>query len=327
MPVSSSVPNALADYKANTQTSLSNDPNARQLQPRLDGLARRQEELQEVREEALINREVLSESRQHMREQRARTAKVEVTLMNAFRQHYNQISQSIPEGLAVAYKAVDEERNKLGNLEDEYLQVEEEQGTLEWNLTDLESGLYQYGLRDIFPETDVEEHSVPAPEYHVPAPRFSEPMSPSTAVQYQVATTELEGLVQRFMKLRQQISERLISATVLSVEDADLVDIGSTEFVRSFLDLLDQIIDTKVRVQHLKATMIQYGFQFIASEHQDGFYVKGRVFDILWAQNNKDMHSKGIENHLQAAKVSQQSVYETQRFVIIRNKQTFSQCM
>ncbi|XPS97025.1 hypothetical protein M3J09_006269 [Ascochyta lentis] len=259
MTACDSVLNALADDMANIQTSLNSGPNARQLQSRLEELARRQEELQESREEALINREVLSESRQHMREQRARTAEVEVALMNAFRQHYNQISQSIPKELTLAYRAVDEQRNKLGCLEDEYLQAEEEQGALEWNLTDLETELYQYRLRNIFTESDLEEHSFSAPEDHIAAPKPPEPMSPSTAIQYQMATTELEGLAHRYMKLRQQISDRLISATNLSVEDVDLTDLGSTEFVQSFLELLDKITNAKVRIQHLKAIMIQHG--------------------------------------------------------------------
>jgi hypothetical protein len=105
----------------------------------IEGLTGQQEELEETREEVLIRRETLRELRQALREQRARTANAEVVLMNGFRQHYNHGGDQIPADLVTAYASVDEERNQLGTMEDEYLQAEEDQAALEWTLTELES--------------------------------------------------------------------------------------------------------------------------------------------------------------------------------------------
>ncbi|KAF3053011.1 hypothetical protein E8E11_010780 [Didymella keratinophila] len=225
----------------------------------IEGLTGQQEELEETREEVLIGRETLRKLRQALREQRARTANAEIALMNGFRQHYNHGGDQIPADLVTAYASVDEERNKLGTMEDVYLEAEEDQAALEWTLTELETNLYQSGLRQLLDDSIPDDYAIATPEEEFVAPKPRASIPPSTVIQYQVATQELEQLVDRFQTLRQHISNRIISETDLGVPDADLLDLDTNEFVQSFLDLLDRISQSQVKVQHLKSELIHRG--------------------------------------------------------------------
>lgn len=232
-----------------------------QLKLGLEGLTEQQEGVEEAREEVLIGRELLSERRQSLRQQRARTVNSEVILMDAFRRHYNALEGRVPEALTLAYTALDEERNKLSELENEYLEAEEEQGALEWTLTELETNLYQSSIRQLLDDFDAEDPKASVLGREPPITRPLRDIPPSHVVQYHSTTQELEHLYACFSNLRHQISHRLISATELSVPDTELFDLATQEFVQSFSNLFDQLCDCKARIQGLKSDLMHKGIE------------------------------------------------------------------
>lgn len=202
-----------------------------------------------------MDRGNLVRSGKRVREQRDRTADAEVLFMNVLRRHYNSIGVAFPTEIDVAFSKVDEERTKLGSLEAEHTELDQALGAREWIFMDKENDLYQYDLQVLFDENadDVEATDTPlesqqvSPEDRIPS---------STTVQYQVETTEYSRLRMCFKTLRNAIA-KLFDTTTLNIDEADLVDIDTSEAVVSFDQVLTQLAQCEVRLQHLKGERMQ----------------------------------------------------------------------
>ncbi|KAH7378347.1 hypothetical protein BKA66DRAFT_467101 [Pyrenochaeta sp. MPI-SDFR-AT-0127] len=230
----------------------------RQIQRTLEALSSQQEELAGIRERVLVDREIALSNRKRIREQLIRAGDAEAELMNAFRKLYNGPDISIPADLASAYSAAEEERNKLGYLEDNYLRSEQDLGVSEWNLMELENDLYQYDLQQLISKEILETLLAPKKNMKKKSASDLNSMPPSLAIQYQVATARHDRLLKQFNSLRR-----------VKAGSIDIFDRGDTsretgsaiseddEYISGqfFSEVLSQITDCEVELQHLKAEL------------------------------------------------------------------------
>lgn len=222
---------------------------------KLSKLATQQEEVAENREQVLVDRGNLVRSGKRVREQRDRTANAEVSFMNVLRKYHNSIGVAFPTEIDVAFSKVDQERTKLGLLEVEHTELDNDLGAQEWSFMDKENELYQYDLQLLSDEIadDVETTDAPLESQQV----FSENRITSSAiVQYQVETTEYSRLRMCFRTFRNAIA-KLFDTTTLDIDEADLVDIDTSEAVLRFDQVLTKLAECEVRMQHLKGKRMQ----------------------------------------------------------------------
>jgi hypothetical protein len=116
---------------------------------RVQDLAGQQEELRQIREQVLVNRENLSSASKRVRHQRETLGLAEAKLMDAFRERHNSVANSDSSDPNIAYAAVEDARNKLVDLEDDLLHIQDALGAAEWELMDMETDLYQYDLQQL----------------------------------------------------------------------------------------------------------------------------------------------------------------------------------
>jgi hypothetical protein len=239
-----------------------------QLRRKIDELSTQQVELSEQREEVLVDRQSFVQSTARVREQLLKSVNAATTLMNAFRKHYNEIDTSLPEELVSAYNTLDEEKDKLGHLEVEYQQAEDDLGALEWRVIELENDLYQYDLQQILPNEDTDNISVYSQEPIHTAIKAPDLIPVSAAVQYQVAFSDYSQMMHHYEFLRGEIAKRLIDESKLSIEETELQDITKSGFVQAFIDLLEQMTDCEVRLKNLRR-------QLVPHEDTPGFRSRG----------------------------------------------------
>lgn len=225
------------------------------LRTKLAQLSNQQEELVEKRERVLVDRQKLVEGWQRVQKQRDQTADAEVKLMDLLRQHYNSINSPFPTELDLAYSIVDEGRTRLGFLESEVTETEENLGAQEWDFMELENDLYQYDLSQLLADETKDDVDIPEPLEEVISNDTEDPMPPSTAIRYRIEQAEHRRLLDCFEDLRGAIAV-LFDATNLSIDEADLVDIATSEAVLSFDDVLTQLAECEVRLQHLRAQRV-----------------------------------------------------------------------
>jgi hypothetical protein len=121
----------------------------RSLLSRVQDLAGQQEELRQIREQVLINREKLSSAGKRVRHQREILGVAEAKLMDAFRERHNSVANSDSSEPTIPYTAVEDARNELVDLEDDLLHIQDALGAAEWELMDMETDLYQYDLQQL----------------------------------------------------------------------------------------------------------------------------------------------------------------------------------
>jgi hypothetical protein len=229
-----------------------------QLRRKIDELSTQQVELSEQRDEVLVDRRRFVQSAARVREQLFKSVNAATTLMNAFRKHYNEIDTSLPEGLVSAYNTLDEEKDKLGHLEVEYQQADNDLGVLEWRVMELENDLYQYDLQQILPNEDTDDISVYSQEPIHTAIKTPDPIPASAAVQYQVAFSEYSQMMHHYEFLREEIARRLTDESKLSMEETELQDLTESGFVQAFIDLLKQMTDCEVRLKNLRRQLVPH---------------------------------------------------------------------
>ncbi|KAF1941206.1 hypothetical protein EJ02DRAFT_512612 [Clathrospora elynae] len=221
---------------------------------RLRALLGQQEKLAETRERLLIDRDTVLEDRKRLRDQRIHTGDAEGGLMNAFRNVYNRLGIPLPEDLTSAYTLVEEQRNKLGYLEDNHLRAEQDLGASEWTLMEMENDLYQYDLQQILLDEGLAGFNDDGDDKTQDVVGRSDPMLPSITVQYQVAVADLNRLANNFKILRKSSFDKIDMDRDLVLEEAYFPadDDRVSDYVRLFSDLLGQITDCEVIIQHLK---------------------------------------------------------------------------
>jgi hypothetical protein len=224
------------------------------LEARVEELANQQEIVAELREQVLVDRGKNKTSSKHVRRQREVVGNMEVKLMDAFRQHYNSLATPLPISLTSAYISVENERDKLVHLEDQYIHMQDALGAAEWDLMDAETELYQSHLRQLIPDGDETEISESV-ETDIPLSiPLSTTIEPSLEVQHQVIVEDHDRLVRQFQDLRRDYS---IAMHVETNENDH--DIGSNEICAIPFHLFDsvitQMIDFEVLIRGLRSQL------------------------------------------------------------------------
>jgi hypothetical protein len=230
-----------------------------ELQTRLDALSSQQEELEEAREQLLIDRESGLLHRRSIQKQRIRTGDAEITLMDAFRNHFKQLRRPLPDDILNAYDKAEKQHLALRRLEEEHLQAEEDLGASEWRFTGMETDFYQYhisqllleGLEDeIMERTNVEATKKTSAI-------VLDPIPPTGQVQYQVIVADHNRLIKRFDALRKQRVIRMETLTQFEdnqcriAEDIE-VDREATTLASELLDLITKC---EARLQQLRPSV------------------------------------------------------------------------
>jgi hypothetical protein len=249
---------ALEKQKHSGQAKFYRAQTVAQLRRKIDELSTKQVELSEQREEVLLERQLLVQSTARVREQLFKSVNAATTLMNAFRKHYNELDAPLSEELVSAYDALDEEKDKLGHLDMEHQQAENDLGVLEWKVMELEDDLYQWDLQQILSNEDTDNISVDSQESIPTAIKAPDPVPVSAAVQYQVTFSEYSQMMHHYEFLREEIARRLIDESKLSIEETELLDFADSGFVQAFIDLLNQIADCEVRLKNLKRKLVSH---------------------------------------------------------------------
>ncbi|KAF2015625.1 hypothetical protein BU24DRAFT_182081 [Aaosphaeria arxii CBS 175.79] len=241
------------------QPRINVDPLSR-MRERVEALLDDQDELAEDRETLLIARQSHYAKALEVRKQRIQTGDAEAGLMTALQDAF---PHGIPPGISNAYQRLREERDKLGPLEDDYLQEGEALGGQEWRYVAKEKRFFSIGVMDLLEDDDDDDDDgghdrrdiQPVPN---PLPRKPTSIMPSIAVQYQAAVANLRYLVKQFDTFRQEtchFSDVMSSnATDIEPEPLNQVSVSSMnpKLQKLSSSLLDRIADAQVKVQQLR---------------------------------------------------------------------------
>ncbi|KAH7378756.1 hypothetical protein BKA66DRAFT_442782 [Pyrenochaeta sp. MPI-SDFR-AT-0127] len=242
----------------------------------LEKITKMQAELNENREQLLIQREAVRASARKVHNQRQRTGDAEACLMNAMREYLNQSGIELPSSITNAYAQLDTARNILGSHEDDYLTLERQLAGTEWSYMEMENDFYQFDLADLLssdicPEeclfTDTE--AIPNLDRSVSSIQSSNPSIASRDLR--LVNQELHTLKEKFNALRQEQSE------LLEFEDFDHVAFdeveveharsGASRIEAESFDILDRIFNLEVESQRLKLEEMDRKLQLPVCRH------------------------------------------------------------
>ncbi|KAF2728508.1 hypothetical protein EJ04DRAFT_528574 [Polyplosphaeria fusca] len=230
----------------------------------LEELSDSHDDLVNARKDLLVEREKVRAAAKPLSAQRTQTRSAETAFMDLARQFCNEHGIAFPPHLAAAYGTLQMEHDNLGVLAEENFQAERSLDALEWEYLEKEEDFYQYDLRDhladdtlgSFPPPESVSHSErPPPE---PDPGF-DPIPPGIA-DYRSALGESERLKRSFDGLRLKIVR--FQSTEDAGDTSAGVDLASLHddpiYKPNDDDLLTQISQNEVRVQHLRQDLMQY---------------------------------------------------------------------
>ncbi|OCK79972.1 hypothetical protein K432DRAFT_405125 [Lepidopterella palustris CBS 459.81] len=246
-PANSKQPSSLPGTAIIPQRS-PNPPTRQQLQQAIS----KQERLADSRERIVSARVNLREAREEVRKHRVRAGDAEATFMSELRRFREQRGSAFPADLDAYYHTVQDTRDALGKLEDDYLQAEKSFGASEWQFIEEESDFYKYELPELF-STD------PGQDYNHPE-TLSQDLNSLDASQtaareatrnlpkeYQSAVARVEELKGQFKDLRQERVGHL---------DEHLRLQADCQIPPESQDILEQLIIAKVKVQQLRQEAI-----------------------------------------------------------------------
>jgi hypothetical protein len=257
---------------------------------RVQDLAGQQEELRQIREQVLVNRENLSSASKRVRHQREILGLAEAKLMDAFRERHNSVANSDSSDPIIAYTAVEDARNKLVDLEDDLLHVQDALGAAEWELMDMETDLYQYDLQQLaggdmgLEILDATEKKTPDP---IPpsvsirpsisvAPSFTSPPCtrtlvpttipfpttapslpkiPSPTIIHPSIRVQYQVVVTHYEQLLRQFDELRTSYNDMDQQIASVAGIA-TDIAESSGVLIWNIIKSEIKARSLKAKLV-----------------------------------------------------------------------
>jgi chromosome segregation ATPase len=235
--------------KGTGQVDFSSAQRMAQLRQKVKKLSAQQIQLSEQREEVLHGRQLFVQNAARVREQLHKGVSAATSFMDSLREHYHKLDAP-PGYLINAYNTLDEEKDRLGSLEAEYLQTENDLGALEWKFMELENDLYQYDLQQLFGE-ETKHINVESQEPKHTAMKAQDLIPVSRAIQYYVTSTEYSRLMDQYNVLRQKIAGKLTDEPNLSIDKAGLLEHAKSG-EQSFSDLLTQIASCEVRLKSLK---------------------------------------------------------------------------
>ncbi|KAF1958044.1 hypothetical protein CC80DRAFT_39499 [Byssothecium circinans] len=231
-----------------------------ELQRRLKKASMIQEELGGSREELLIERERLRSSGKSLHDQRVKAGDTEAKFMSTLRRFFNDRRHELPSYLNAAYDEVEVERDKLGAMEEDYLQAERTLSGSEWTFMEKESDVYQFELQEIF--TDLFNINTPSQsetQFHT---QFS-PALPNNESDiatfdpegdYRNAIAEHDDFKKQFDHLRVEQSESFDLYGLPRVRNAEAIagPASNPELPPQSSELLENLIASEVKVQRLK---------------------------------------------------------------------------
>ncbi|KAL5376825.1 hypothetical protein DPSP01_010236 [Paraphaeosphaeria sporulosa] len=137
---------------------------------RLHEITLAQEEVSQARKDLLVERSKAKAAGETVRLQRFVTGTTEGQLLSALREFYNANAEALPPSITKAYERVIQERDRLGLMEDSYIEAERTLGGSEWRFMQKEEMLYQYHFPDLrahmestLPKYDARTQSRPPP--------------------------------------------------------------------------------------------------------------------------------------------------------------------
>lgn len=237
--------------------SSSNSRTTTSQQKNLDALSAEQAELMEARERLLVDREEVLTQRKELRKRRVRTGDAEVELMSAFRQVFVQIALPVPSSLLSAYETVENEHQSLRELEEEYLEAEEDLGASEWDFMDLENDFYQHRVPGLLSSIHQGSNAKHSENEEAITPVKGQSILPTPYAEYHSLIGRHNRLTTQFEALRGRQRAHLDLDTVgqVSLEDASglFEDTNVDREVAGLAsDLLDMIVACETRMQQLE---------------------------------------------------------------------------
>ncbi|KAH4943212.1 hypothetical protein HBI79_015320 [Parastagonospora nodorum] len=224
-------------------------------EPKLRDLASQQDQLMNMRESLLVQREDALADKKAVREQRIRTVNAEVALMNAFRKHYKQLDRPLPKTLMDAYEAAEKQQQELRSWEESLLEAEEDLGASEWTFADLETEFYQYKITQLFSDdinTEDIKNLIKGGGSLKPDQDLD--FQPSIQAQYQTIEFKHNQLSKRFEALRKQQALRLDTFTQSGDMSLVLAENNQMKLEAEALSngLLGMIADYDIQLQQLR---------------------------------------------------------------------------
>ncbi|KAF2469461.1 uncharacterized protein BDR25DRAFT_304533 [Lindgomyces ingoldianus] len=271
---------------------------------RLDEAAETHRKLVTEREKLLIHRENVRSAATKVRSRRIGAGNAEADFMNLLRGFTNQFGHLFTSHLITAYQKVQEARDALGTVEEDYLCAERSLGGFEWTFIDKENDFYQYELQDLFSDEFLDQYShINAEEPRLPPGPVLDTVPSSTVVrlELQAALAKLNQLRTQFNALRPQQARYLEEKRAQKRhKNNNLTRTTDTEFVTRYSAFLAEISDQEVKAQHLKLTLMQHeaSESVIARRSSDPCPFDGREmsFDIVRRAQTDGAVSTLLEN-------------------------------
>ncbi|KAH5122941.1 hypothetical protein HBI18_040100 [Parastagonospora nodorum] len=223
-------------------------------EPKLQGLASQQDQLMNMRESLLVQREDALADKKAVREQRIRTVNAEVALMNAFRKHYKQLDRPLPKNIMDAYEAAEKQQQELRSWEESLLEAEEDLGASEWTFADLETEFYQYKITQLFSEDITTGDIKTLIKGGSSKSNQDLDFQPSIQAQYQTIEFKHNQVSKRFEALRKQQALRLDTFSQSGDMPLVLAENNQMKLEGEALsnDLLGLIADYDTQLQQLR---------------------------------------------------------------------------
>ncbi|KAF2469457.1 uncharacterized protein BDR25DRAFT_49696 [Lindgomyces ingoldianus] len=228
---------------------------------RFEKASKIQEKLAEEREKLLLERDNVRSAGKKVRIRRVQTGDAEAAFMSVLREFINRHGDLFTSELNAAYRKVEQERDILGSMEEDYLQAERSLGGSEWTFIDKENDFYQYEIQDLFSDGFLNRYTLNKDTE--PPPQPSRPdLLPSSALirmEYQATLAKLDQLKRQFNALRPEQAKFIEEQKARKRHrSGDLSGAPETsEFVTRYSALLTEIAECEVKIQQFKQDLMQ----------------------------------------------------------------------
>ncbi|KAF2279829.1 uncharacterized protein EI97DRAFT_188260 [Westerdykella ornata] len=222
-----------------------------QIREQLRHISQNQENLNDAREELLVERSAVQSRGKRLRAQRIRTRNAEAAFMTAARDFYKEAGCAFPLALSAAYETVKAEDDKLGTMEVEYSEKEEALGGKEWEFSEQETSFYQYDLQELIGRTLTYEHDYDGKQ--APQTDANTTLPLLLFCQFQETVSRHGQLMRRFNALRDR------QAGLLETRDDLTLESPYVRFFDEYSQILSDIMDCDVKIGQLKQELMRHG--------------------------------------------------------------------
>ncbi|KAF2492891.1 hypothetical protein BU16DRAFT_583953 [Lophium mytilinum] len=128
----------------------------RKYRQHLENVQRRHEQLAQSRERIVIERVETRSILQSIRPHRERAGNLEASFVTRLRQFCARQASVLPPDIDALYQEVQEARDTIGKLEDDFIEAQKSYNASEWRFIEAEDDFYQYDILEDLPETSDE---------------------------------------------------------------------------------------------------------------------------------------------------------------------------